>query len=118
MKYIILLLICFTCFAQNHLQKMNNELIKKIGLVDNARDKKVGDLMKEHLINLEKLKVFYTKKGDLDNALEVKAAIESLDMKPQRKQIKSLKNTVWIFVHNNQPVTFTSEGYAKGTRNK
>ncbi len=93
MKYLIVLLLVANGFCSDHLQKMNNDLNKKLDKIEAEKTTKTKDAIKGHLINLEKLKIYYTKQGNLEKALEVKAAIENLSPKPFKWE-----NSRWRFV--------------------
>jgi hypothetical protein len=76
---IVITLAACSVFATDKMEKQRNKLAQAIGeankelaAAQKLRDKKVKRLLSQYVAALKKVQVYWTKKGDLDNALKVR----------------------------------------------
>jgi len=62
-----------------HVEKVAAAFNKKVKEADRERDAKVKEAAKKMYKDLEKIKVYHTKRGELEKALEAKVAMEKIE---------------------------------------
>jgi hypothetical protein len=82
---IVITLAACSVFATDKMEKQRNKLAQAIGEANKElaeaqklRDKKVKRLLSQYVAALKKVQVYWTKKGDLDNALKVRDEIRKV----------------------------------------